>query len=124
MSYQESSDPCPLAAFLRVLTGPWTLYILWTLRTNGPTRFGALKRKVKGISTKVLTDRLRMLEAAGLVHRDYQPTVPPQVTYSLTERMQDLDEVFDRLNAIAHRWYEEDGFKQSIAEVLETEAAI
>ena len=106
-SYCESSDPCPLAAFLRLLSGPWTLYILYVLRTNGPTRFGALKRKVEGISTRVLTERLRMLETAGLVYREYEPTVPPQVTYGLTERMKDLGDVLEQLDAIALRWHEQ-----------------
>lgn len=84
------------------------MYILYILRTNGPTRFGALKPKVEGISTRVLTERLRMLEGAGLVYWEYEPTVPPQVTYGLTERMKDLGEVLDRLDAIAQHWYEQD----------------
>jgi DNA-binding HxlR family transcriptional regulator len=81
------------------------MYILWVLRNQGAMRFGVLKRHVEGISTKVLTERLRMLEAEGLIYRDYVPTVPPQVTYGPTERMQDLTEVLDQLNTIAQRWY-------------------
>jgi DNA-binding HxlR family transcriptional regulator len=42
------------------------------------------------------------------VYRDYQPTIPPQVTYSLTERAKDLIEVLDRLEVIAQKWYEEE----------------
>ncbi len=105
MPLPKHSTICPMDTFLRLLTGPWTLYILWVLRTNGPTRFGALKRQLEGISSKVLTERLRMLEAAALVYRHYEPTVPPQVTYSLTERMRDLIVVFDQLNDVAQRWY-------------------
>jgi DNA-binding HxlR family transcriptional regulator len=95
------------------------LYILWVLRTNGPTRFGVLKRKVEGISTRLLTERLRMLEAAGLVYRQCKPTAPPHVTYGLTERMEDLTEVLDQLNTIAQRWYAQDGDRSdSAVEVL------
>ena len=47
-------------SLLRLLMGPWTTYIIYVLRTNGPTRFGELKRKVTGVSAKVLTERLRM----------------------------------------------------------------
>ncbi len=61
------------------------MYILWTLDTSGALRFGELRRKVDGISTKVLTERLRMLKAIDIVHRDYEPTIPPQVT-SRTQR--------------------------------------
>jgi DNA-binding HxlR family transcriptional regulator len=96
---------CPVDRLLNLLSGPWTMYILWVLRSQGAMRFGVLKRQVEGISTKVLTERLRMLETEGLIYREYVPTVPPQVTYGPTERMQDLAEVLDQLNAIAQRWY-------------------
>ena len=62
----------------------------------------------------MLTDRLRKLEASGLVHRDYQPTVPPTVSYSLTERGQELHGVLQGLNEVALRWDEED--RDKIAE--------
>jgi DNA-binding HxlR family transcriptional regulator len=96
---------CPIDRLLNLLSGPWTMYILWVLQSQGPMRFGALKRHVEGISTKVLTERLRMLEAEGLLYRAYVPTVPPEVTYGLAERMKDLTEVLEQLNAIAQRWY-------------------
>jgi DNA-binding HxlR family transcriptional regulator len=84
--------------------GPWTTYILWVLMSNGPTRFGELKRKVPGISAKVLTERLRMLQDADVINRDFQPTIPPQVTYSLTGRGEELHEVLSALSGIAQRW--------------------
>jgi len=68
---------CPVEAMFRILMGPWTMYLLWTLRQNGPTRFGAIKRKLEGISSKVLTERLRLLEREGLIYRDHKPTIPP-----------------------------------------------
>ena len=46
-----------------VLTRPWTLHILWSLSENGPIRFGALRKSVTRISARVLTERLRTLEA-------------------------------------------------------------
>ncbi|MUG99295.1 transcriptional regulator [Scytonema sp. UIC 10036] len=96
---------CPIATLFNILSGPWTFYILWILRNNGPTRFGALKRQIEGISSKVLTERLRMLKEAEIIYRTYEPTIPPQVTYGLTEQAQDLIVVLDRLAAIAHKWY-------------------
>ncbi len=100
---------CPMDSLLRLLMGPWTTYILWVLRGNGPTRFGELKRRVAGVSAKMLTERLRMLEDAGVVFRDYQPTVPPQVTYGLTARGEELRQVLDDLSGLARRWQTADG---------------
>ncbi len=108
MPLPESPKACPMDSILRVLMGPWTTYILWVLKSNGPTRFGELKRKVGGVSAKVLTERLRLLESAEIISRHYEPTIPPQVTYAFTARGHELSDVFDRLNAIATRWREED----------------
>ena len=108
MTLRQSPTGCPMDALLRLLMGPWTTYILWVLRTQGPTRFGALKRHVAGVSAKMLTERLRLLEAAGVVARDYAPTIPPQVTYSLTARGGELSAVFVQLDEIARRWQQED----------------
>jgi DNA-binding HxlR family transcriptional regulator len=95
-------------SLLRLLMGPWTTYILWVLRSNGPTRFGELKRRVPGVSAKVLTERLRMLEEAGVIHRHFEPTIPPQVTYSLTQRGEELRAILDQLNEVARRWKAQD----------------
>ncbi len=100
---------CPMDALLRVLMGPWTTYILWVLRTNGPTRFGELKRRVMGISAKVLTERLRALEEAEIIARNYVPTIPPQVTYALAPRGHELEPILDQLDKTARRWREADG---------------
>lgn len=108
MTLPKSSMGCPMDAILRLLMGPWTTYILWVLRNDGPTRFGELKRKVKGISAKVLTERLRLLEHAEIIERHYQPTIPPQVTYRLARRGQELDPVLNGLDDIARRWHAED----------------
>lgn len=95
---------CPLDRTLRLLSGEWTTHILWALSRNGPTRHGELRRRIEGISSKVLTDRLRMLEAAGLVHRSYEPTVPPKVTYELTQSGAKLDTALLSLEELATEW--------------------
>jgi DNA-binding HxlR family transcriptional regulator len=93
---------------LETLTRPWTLHILWALSTNGPARFGALKRQVEGISSRVLTERLRGLEEKGFIYRDYQPTIPPAVTYGITKRMKDIETVLGDLQRLALKWREEE----------------
>jgi DNA-binding HxlR family transcriptional regulator len=108
MSLFKEPASCPLGALLQVLTGPWTFYVIWILSNNGPTRFGALKREIEGISSKVLTERLRMLEDAEIIYREYKPSIPPEVTYGLTERGKDSIVVLDQLAAIAYKWYEQE----------------
>jgi DNA-binding HxlR family transcriptional regulator len=101
----------PLSKLLGLLSSRWTLLLLHRLHMDGPTRFGALKRRLGTISTKTLTERLRLLEAEGLIARHYEPTVPPQVTYSLTERVMELEPVIIELEQIAERWYGKDASK-------------
>ena len=104
----KSPSGCPMDSLLRLLMGQWTCYILWVLCTNGPLRFGELKRNVPGLSSKVLTDRLRMLEESRIIFRDHHPSIPPQVTYGLTERGKELLTALDELFEIAKRWCVED----------------
>jgi DNA-binding HxlR family transcriptional regulator len=95
-------------ALLRLLMGPWTTYILWALRQNGVMRFGAIRRTVQGVSAKVLTERLRMLEKAGVIYREYKPHIPPEVLYGLTPRGRQLGPILDNLDALAAKWNAED----------------
>jgi len=99
---------CPFSELLEILARPWTMHILWVLSSNGPTRFGALRRQVVGISSRVLTERLRVLEQKGFVFRDYEPTIPPSVTYGITKRMKDISKVMGDLDALARKWQQED----------------
>ena len=94
-----------MQALLNLLTGPWTTYILWVLGTEGATRFGALRRAIPGISARLLTVRLRVLEEQGVVARHVEPSTPPQVSYSLTGQGHELMGALDALNAVARRWY-------------------
>lgn len=98
----------PLKKLLGILSSPWTLLLVHRLHIEGPIRFGELKRRLGAISTKTLTERLRMLEAEGWVTRHYKPTVPPEVTYAITKRVLELDDVMKQLDAIAERWYGKD----------------
>ena len=109
MPIPKSPIGCPMDSLLRLLMGPWTTYILYVLRSNGPTRFGELKRRVAGISAKVLTERLRTLEAAEIIARRYVPTIPPQVTYAMAPRGLELAPILDQMNGRARRWMEADG---------------
>jgi DNA-binding HxlR family transcriptional regulator len=115
---KHSHDECPVDSLLNKIAGPWTTYILWLLRQNGVLRFGEFRAHMPGISPKVLTERLRRLEADGLVFRDQRPTIPPQVFYSLTPRGEELKEILDALGATAQRWAEEDAARSAAVSIL------
>lgn len=74
---------CPVRNLLDRIGDRWSMLLITAL-ASGPKRFSALARAVPDISKRMLTQTLRTLETDGLVHRDVRPTVPPQVTYSLT----------------------------------------
>ena len=95
---------CPMDEILRLIMGPWTTYILWLLENEGELRFGELKKRMARISSKVLTERLRMLEEAGLVHRDYQP------------RGHELKSVLKGIHNLALKWQAEDSGRIAAAE--------
>jgi DNA-binding HxlR family transcriptional regulator len=103
----KAPSPCAIGGMLELLTRPWTLHILWSLSNNGPMRFGVLKKNIDGISARVLTERLRTLEDAGFVFRHYEQTIPPAVTYGITERMKDIEKVLDQLETLARKWSSE-----------------
>ena len=111
MKNHSHKPACPVEAMFHVLMGPWTMYILWNLRQEGPIRFGALKRQLDGISSKVLTQRLRMLEQEGLIYRDHKPTIPPEVSYGLTKHGKELGNALDSLEAVATRWQKRENVK-------------
>src|ERR1700680_1004490 len=102
--FAKTPSPCAIGGLLELLTRPWTMHILWALSRNGPMRFGVLRKNVDGISSRVLTERLRSLEDKGFVFRDYQPTIPPAVTYGITERMKDIEKVLAQLEGLARKW--------------------
>ena len=106
--HSKNPSPCPIGGLLELLTRPWTLHILWTLSTNGPMRFGVLRRQIEGISARVLTERLRILVEKGFLSRKYEPTIPPAVTYGITTRMRDISRVLDELEHLAGKWRQED----------------
>ncbi|GAC1436707.1 MAG: hypothetical protein NVS1B11_20990 [Terriglobales bacterium] len=108
MPATRTIEPIPSAVhgFLELVSRPWTLHILWVLATDGPTRFGALRRRIGKISPRVLSERLRVLEQNRFIYRDYQPTIPPAVTYGMVNQSNDLKRILTSLDAMAAIWRE------------------
>lgn len=105
---EELQSGCPMGGLLEMLTRPWTLHILWLLSSNGPMRFGALRRSADGISARLLTLRLRTLEQEGFVRRTVREGKVPEVTYSPTSRLADMNEFMAQLHRLSAKWQAED----------------
>ena len=87
---------------MALLGGAWTPNIVWYLRA-GPRRFNELRGDVAGVSAKVLSQRLRRLQADGIVERHVIPTSPPTVEYELTELGRELLPAVDAIVDVGHR---------------------
>jgi len=93
---------CPSRQILDVLANKWTMLVMGAL-SGGPMRFGELRRRLDGITQKMLTQTLRTLERDGLVTRTVYPTIPPKVEYAATE----LGESVTALMHAIRAWSEE-----------------
>lgn len=77
------SAVCPCRDLMDVVASKWAALAIGAL-ADAPLRFGALQRRLEGVSPKVLTATLRRLEDFGLIEREVYPEVPARVEYSLT----------------------------------------
>ncbi|KAB8181111.1 winged helix-turn-helix transcriptional regulator [Microbispora catharanthi] len=85
------------------IANKWALLIIESLGER-TLRFSELRSEIEGISHKMLTQNLRMLERNGLVERTVHPTVPPRVDYVLTEPGRALRAVVDGMCDWTHRY--------------------
>ncbi len=92
---------CTSRSLLADVTGRWGSLAVLAL-ADGTARFGALRRRVDGVSEKMLAQTLQALERDGVVVREVVTTIPPRVEYTLTPlgariagRLQDLVEVLE-----------------------------
>ena len=81
----------------------WAGAIIWALAER-PHYFGEFSQAVPGLSDRLLSCRLRELEAEGLVTRSVHAATPPRVSYALTEKGRALRPAIDELRAWARRW--------------------
>ena len=77
------AEKCPSREVLKHITSRWGVLILVSLR-DGTHRFSDLRRKIGGVSEKMLAQSLQALEQDGFLNRMSYPVVPPHVEYSLT----------------------------------------
>jgi DNA-binding HxlR family transcriptional regulator len=95
---------CPLYHRAVELIGRrWSGAILYALY-GGETRFSDLTEAVPGLSDRLLSERLKELEAEGLVVRTVFPEIPVRIEYTLTDKGRALGQVMDAIGAWAHEW--------------------
>ncbi|HTJ69804.1 MAG TPA: helix-turn-helix domain-containing protein [Actinospica sp.] len=82
-AFDVLAQRCPSRPVLEHITGRWGTLILIALRES-PARFNELRRRVGGVSEKMLSQSLHALERDGFVAREVHSTIPPRVEYSLT----------------------------------------
>jgi DNA-binding HxlR family transcriptional regulator len=102
MSRTRRCEPVPLEIreTASLLERRWQLSILYAA-LSGALRFNEFAEAVAGISPRMLSERLRDLEAAGLVQRTVLPTSPPTVEYRLTERGRRLGPLIEAMREYA-----------------------
>lgn len=101
---EETMDKCctcekcssALEKTLSVIGSKWTFLILWNLY-DGTKRFSQLQKALLGISPKTLSLRLYELERNGVITKTVYPEVPPRVEYSMTEKGNNLKDIFASL---------------------------
>ncbi|MGW3122591.1 winged helix-turn-helix transcriptional regulator [Streptomyces sp. NPDC001107] len=98
LPFNVFAKACPSRGTLEHVTGRWGGLTLCAL-FEGSLRFNELRRRVDGVSEKMLSQTLHALERDGLVHREAQPTNPPRVDYELTPLGH---EVAERLLSLVH----------------------
>ena len=76
---------CPSRSILQDVTSRWGVLVLFAL-LGGTHRFSELRKKITGVSEKMLSQTLQALEADGFVLRIAHPVVPPHVEYRLTDK--------------------------------------
>ena len=77
---------CPVTYTLSILGGKWKWLIIYLLFEHNILRYGELKKRLVGITHKMLSQQLKELDAANLINRKEYQQIPPKVEYSLSEQ--------------------------------------
>lgn len=97
---------CGMAYTIAVLSGRWKLSILGFLLNGDKLRYSELKRKMVGISERMLINQLKELEKDGLINRISHPEVPPRVEYELSDKGKTLEHILLELSTWGEQYVE------------------
>jgi DNA-binding HxlR family transcriptional regulator len=103
MNPVHEASTCAVAATAEIVGAKWTALLVHDI-SEGPRRFSELERSCQGISPRTLAERLRALEAEGILERQSYPETPPRVEYSLTEKGESLLPIIDAMREFGHEW--------------------
>lgn len=92
---------CSVAACAEIIGAKWTALLVHDL-SEGARRFSELEHSCRGISPRTLSERLRWLEAEGLIVRQSYPESPPRVEYALTEKGEGLLPIIGEMRRFGH----------------------
>jgi DNA-binding HxlR family transcriptional regulator len=90
---------------VELIGGRWTGAVIQVL-LRGPTRYAAIRSAIPDISDRMLSDRLRILEAEGLAERKVVPETPVRVEYQLTPKGRSLEVALGAIGSWAEQWIE------------------
>ncbi|APM41352.1 winged helix-turn-helix transcriptional regulator [Clostridium kluyveri] len=100
-------EECPVKYALSILNGKWKIQITWELNQQEVIRFNELQRRLKGISSFMLSKNLQELEKQKIIVRKQYNEVPPRVEYSLTELGKAIYPALDMVGIWGTRAYNE-----------------
>lgn len=93
---------CPTRQVIARIADKWAMLVITALDGEDALRFSELRRRIEGVSQKMLTQTLRALERDGIVSRTVYPTVPVTVEYRLTTLGQSLTDAIDAIRDWAY----------------------
>ncbi|MFS0782611.1 winged helix-turn-helix transcriptional regulator [Bacillus sp. 1P06AnD] len=100
----NESHLCPrFEKAMSIISQRWTGLIVYQLLNGGPQRFSEIEAGIT-ISGRVLSDRLKDLEQAGIVKREVYPETPVRIEYSLTDKGRALKPIFECVETWSHDW--------------------
>jgi DNA-binding HxlR family transcriptional regulator len=100
----DYSKMCPKYESAAELLGKkWTGLIIRVL-LGGPKRFKEIKEQIPDMSDKMLTDRMKELESAGILTRTVYPEMPVRIEYELTDKGRNLEEVIQSIQTWGEVW--------------------
>lgn len=104
MNQQEEVNSKPFEYTLSLVGGKWKMHILFWLWRRKAMRYSEMKRVLKNITHKMLSNQLKELESDGLILRKEYPQVPPKVEYRLTDKGESLMPVLDAMCKWGHQF--------------------
>lgn len=96
MKRADKSAICPIEMAVNIIGDSCTMLIVRDL-LSGPKRFGVLQTSLSGVSSRTLTNKLKMLETCGIVSRKEFSEKPPRVEYALTKKGENLGPVAEEI---------------------------